>query len=228
MENISGSSMINRSEISAVIFDMDGLVLDTEKTYRVAWREAGRAMHYDFAEAFLDEMAGLSGEAVLQRMAGYCGSGFDADEFSRRSGACWRDYVDVHGIEVRPGFHALRGFLEKESIPFCLATNSTRVNAEACLRLAGLSGVFSTLIARDHVERGKPAPDIFLYAASALEVSIGRCLVLEDSPAGIEAAFEAGALPVMVPSALPVDAATLVRCRIVLNDLAELPARMQG
>jgi beta-phosphoglucomutase len=220
--------MINRAEVSAVIFDMDGLVLDTEKTYRAAWREAGRTLFYDFSDAFLEAMSGLSGDEVLQRMASYCGSGFDVNEFNRVSGVCWRDYVARHGIEVRPGFHELRDYLEQEGIPFCLATNSTGINAEACLGLAGLAGVFSTLIARDHVTRGKPAPDIFLYAASALEVSVSRCIVLEDSSAGIEAAFEAGALPVMVPSRLPVDTATLARCKIVLNDLAELPAKIRG
>jgi beta-phosphoglucomutase len=220
--------MIKRAEIAAVIFDMDGLVLDTEKTYRAAWREAGRAMLYDFPEAFLQALSGLSGDAVLRAIENFCGSGFEANEFNGLSAACWRDYVAVHGIEVRSGFHRLRGYLDQEGIPFCLATNSSWVNAEACLGAAGLSDVFSTVIARDHVQRGKPAPDIFLYAASALEVSISRCIVLEDSSAGIEAAFKAGALPVMVPSAMPADSVTLARCRIVLNDLAELPEMIRG
>jgi beta-phosphoglucomutase len=220
--------MIKRADISAVIFDMDGLVLDTEKTYRAAWREAGRAMLYDFSDTFLEALSGLSWDAVLRRMESFCGAGFDVDEFSRLSAACWQDYVQVHGIEVRPGFHALRNYLDQEGIPFCLATNSALVNAEECLGLAGLSEAFSIVITRDHVQRGKPAPDIFLQAASALEVSVSRCIVLEDSSSGIEAAFMAGALPVMVPSMLPVDAATLARCRFVLNDLAELPEMIRG
>jgi beta-phosphoglucomutase len=220
--------MIKRADISAVIFDMDGLVLDTEKTYRAAWREAGQAMLYDFPEAFLEALSGLSGDVVLRRMESFCASGFDGNEFNRLTAACWRNYVSVHGIEVRSGFHILRDFLNREGIPFCLATNSALVNAEECLGLAGLSEAFSIVITRDHVQRGKPAPDIFLQAASALEVLVSRCIVLEDSSSGIEAAFTAGALPVMVPSMLPVDAATLARCRFVLNDLAELPKMIRG
>lgn len=220
--------MINRADIAAVIFDMDGLVLDTEKTYRVAWREAGRAMRYDFPDAFLDALSGLSGEAVLRTIESFCGSGFDAVKFNGLSAACWHDHVMVHGIDVRSGFHGLRDYLVQKGIPFCLATNSTLANAEACLGLAKLSGVFSTIIARDHVQHGKPAPDIFLHAAASLDVSVSRCIVLEDSSTGIEAAFKAGGLPVMVPSRLPIDAATLARCRLVLNDLAELTERIRG
>ncbi|WP_031429967.1 HAD family hydrolase [Methylomicrobium agile] len=218
--------MIKRADISAVIFDMDGLVLDTEKTYRAAWREAGRAMLYDFPDVFLEGLAGLAGDAVLRRIVSFCGPGFDHGEFNRLTADCWREHVAVHGIEVKTGFHSLRDYLNREAIPFCLATNSALVNAEACLALAGLSGVFPVVVARDHVRRPKPSPDIFLRAASALKVEAGRCLVLEDSPAGIEAAFEAKALPVMVPSMFPVDAATLARCRFVLNDLAELPGKL--
>jgi len=220
--------MLRRADIAAVIFDMDGLVLDTEKTYREAWREAGRAMSHDFPDAFLEALSGLSMDAVLRTIESFCGSGFDPREFNRRSAACWRDYVAVHGVEVKVGFHSLREYLDQEGIPFCLATNSASANAEECLQLAGLAGVFPTVIARDHVERGKPAPDIFLQAAAVLNVPIRRCMALEDSPAGIEAAASAGAVPVMVPSALPVDAETLTRCRCVLNDLDELLEVIRG
>jgi beta-phosphoglucomutase len=218
--------MIKRADISAVIFDMDGLVLDTEKTYRAAWCEAGWSMGYGFPDDFLEGLCGLSGDAVLLRIGSFCGPGFDAGEFTRLTAVCWRDHVAIHGIEVKAGFHTLRDFLDREGIPFCLATNSALVNAETCLGMAGLSGAFPVVIARDHVRRPKPAPDIFLQAASALDVSADRCLVLEDSAAGIEAALEAGALPVMVPSMRPVGAATLARCRLVLNDLAELPGKL--
>ncbi|MEC4748971.1 HAD family phosphatase [Methylomicrobium sp. Wu6] len=214
--------MLRWADVAAVIFDMDGLVLDTEKTYRMAWREAGRAMHQDLPDVFLEALSGLSMDAVLRTIEGFCGPGFDPSEFNRLSAACWRDYVAARGIEVKRGFHSLRDYLDREGIPYCLATNSAAANAEECLQLAGLGGVFSTIITRDQVERGKPAPDIFLKAAAALGVSIDRCIVLEDSSAGIEAAFNAGALPVMAPSALPVDAATVARCKFVLNDLGEL------
>jgi beta-phosphoglucomutase len=215
--------MLERADISAVIFDMDGLVLDTEKTFRAAWREAGQSMGVDLPDDFLERLCGLAGDTVLRHIESFSGPGFDSSEFLRLTAVCWRNYVGTHGIEVKAGFHMLRDYLKREGIPFCLATNSAWVNAETCLELAGLSGVFPIVIARDHAPRPKPAPDIFLWAAFALRVPAERCLVLEDSPAGIEAAFEAAALPVMVPSMRPVDAATRARCRLVLNTLAELP-----
>lgn len=209
-------------DIDAVVFDMDGLVLDTEKTYRAAWREAGRALGYGLADELLADLSGLAMDAVLARIAAFCGPGFEPDAFNRLSAACWRAHVAARGIEVKPGFHALRDHLLRKNMPFCLATNSRAENAAECLDLAGLDGVFATVIARDHVVRGKPAPDLFLRAAAVLGVPIGRCLVLEDSPAGIEAAIRAGAIPVMVPSTWPVAEATRAACRWVLNDLAEL------
>jgi beta-phosphoglucomutase len=220
--------MLKRDDIEAIVFDMDGLVLDTEKTYRVAWREAGRTMRHDFPDAFLEALSGLSIEAVLKAIDRFCGSDFNAGEFNRLSAAYWWEHVAAHGIEVKQGFYALWDYIEQEGIPFCLATNSTLANAEECLKLARLENVFTTVIARDHVEHGKPAPDIFFQAASVLDVSISRCIVLEDSSAGIEAAFNAGALPVMVPSAWPVDTATHARCRLVLKDLAELPGMIRA
>jgi beta-phosphoglucomutase-like phosphatase (HAD superfamily) len=115
-----------------------------------------------------------------------------------------------------------------EGIPFCLATNSALANAEECLQSSGLAGVFPAIIARDHVESGKPAPDIFLKAAAVLDIPIERCMVLEDSSTGIEAASKAGALPVLVSSALPVDKTTILRCQLVFNDLLELLDFIQG
>jgi len=85
--------MLRGDDIAAVIFDMDGLVLDTEKTYRMAWRKAGQAMRYDFTDAFLDALSGLSSDAVAHHIESYCGSGFDASEFNRLSAGYWRDHV---------------------------------------------------------------------------------------------------------------------------------------
>ena len=109
----------------------------------------------------------------------------------------------------------------QHQIPYCLATNSLAVNAYECLELAGIKEVFSTIITRDDVQHGKPAPDIFLKAAELLQVPISQCLVLEDSHAGIVAASRAGAFSVFIPSTKPFDPLAVELCNVMMVDLAQ-------
>jgi len=214
--------MLKPADFSAVIFDMDGLVQDTEGTYRLAWQRAAFAMGHELPEPLFTALSGLPASEVEQKLMDYCGAGFNVNEFNRLSSEYWRSYVYVKGIEVKRGFNSLIDFLIEQNIPYCLATNSTAANAYECLALAGLKDIFSIVVTRERVEKGKPAPDIFLKAAKDLDVTISRCLVIEDSHAGIEAASRAGALSVFVPSVLPVDALTAGLCDFMVNDLMQL------
>jgi HAD superfamily hydrolase (TIGR01509 family) len=210
------------NSFSAVIFDMDGLVLDTETTYSIAWQKASAEMGYDFTEDFCLSMSGLHYQAIEQRLISFCGAGFDLKEFNRLSGNYWHQHVNEQGIPVKKGFFNLLDQLNCKEIPFCLATNSRHVNALKCLKLAGLEGVFSILVSRDDVNKAKPAPDIFLSAAEFLHIPIAHCLVLEDSLTGIKAAVTAGAQSVFIPSVFPVDQAIVDLATYYFNDLDEL------
>jgi beta-phosphoglucomutase-like phosphatase (HAD superfamily) len=210
------------ADFSAVIFDMDGLVLDTESTYSIAWQQAANAMGYYFSGDFCMSLSGLHYPDIELRLIEYCGAKFNLQTFSRLSGECWRDHVNVHGISIKYGFNELLRLLNRQKIPYCLATNSQLVNALECLELAGIKDVFSTIITRDHVQHGKPEPDIFLKAAELLQVDISRCLVLEDSHAGIVAASRAGAVSVFIPSITQVDPLTVQLCDLMMDDLVQL------
>ncbi|MDD5276805.1 MAG: HAD family phosphatase [Methylovulum sp.] len=212
---------------SAVIFDMDGLVLETESTYRIAWQAAAKSMGHSLSDNFLLSLSGLNYQEVVQNLTAECGADFKPQTFNHAANCFWRDYVAVHGIKTRPGFTELLEFIIAQRKPFCLATNSRAVNVEECLDLAGIKTVFSTIITRDDVANGKPAPDIFLKAAQLLQVPINKCLVLEDSPTGIAAAAKAGAITVWVPSAPPVDPQTLALCDLVMPDLVETLATLR-
>ncbi len=210
------------TDFSAVIFDMDGLVLDTESTYSIAWQQAASAMGYDFSEDFCLSLSGLHYPDIELKLLAYCGAEFNLQTFNRLSGECWRDHVNIHGINIKYGFAGLLDLLIKQNIPYCLATNSRTVNALECLELAGIKDVFSIIISRDHVQNGKPEPDIFLKAAELMQVDISRCLVLEDSHAGIVAASRAGAVSVFIPSIAQVDPLTVELCNLMMDDLAQL------
>jgi len=208
------------SDISAVIFDMDGLVLDTETTYFVAWQQAAKAMGYTLSETFCRSLSGLHYKDVELKLMDWCGADFNPQAFNHLSGIFWREHVNTHGINTKHGFTQLLEFIVQQQMPFCLATNSRAINAYECLELAGIKDVFPVIITRDDVQHGKPAPDIFLKAAELLKVPISQCLVLEDSHAGIVAASRAGAFSVFVPSTEPIDPLTVDLCDVMMTDLA--------
>ncbi|MGZ8136531.1 MAG: HAD family hydrolase [Methylococcaceae bacterium] len=211
--------MIRLSDFSAIIFDMDGLVLDTESSYCHAWRQAAKAMGFELSEAFCLSLSGLHYHDVEQKLMACCGADFNLQIFKQLSAELWRSHVNRHGITVKQGFTPLLAFIIEQQIPYCLATNSRAANAYECLELAGIGDVFSMIITRDDVLRGKPEPDIFLTAAERLQVDIHRCLVLEDSHAGIVAATGAGAFSVLVSSITPVDPLTANLCNLMIADL---------
>jgi len=214
--------VIKLADFSAVIFDMDGLVLDTESTYFIAWQQAANAMGYEFSDDFCLSLSGLHYNDIEPKLIEYCGAEFNLQAFNRLSGDCWRDHVDVYGIRIKHGFSELLELLIRQKIPYCLATNSRAANALECLELAGIKDVFSIIIARDHVQHGKPEPDVFFKAAEVLQVDISRCLVLEDSHAGIAAASRAGAVSVFIPSIAQADPLTVELCDLMVSDLAQL------
>jgi len=214
--------VIKLADFSAVIFDMDGLVLDTESTYFIAWQQAAKAMGYEFSDDFCLSLSGLHYNDIEPKLIEYCGAEFNLQAFNRLSGDCWRDHVDVYGIRIKHGFSELLELLIRQKIPYCLATNSRAANALECLELAGIKDVFSIIIARDHVQHGKPEPDVFFKAAEVLQVDISRCLVLEDSHAGIAAASRAGAVSVFIPSIAQADPLTVELCDLMVSDLAQL------
>jgi HAD superfamily hydrolase (TIGR01509 family) len=191
--------MTGLPQFSAVILDMDGLVLDTEKTYRMAWQRATTELGYDLSVEFFLSLAGLQYQDVEDLIANNCDQNFPVVEFRALSSKHWHDYVDEYGVDVKPGLFDLLHTLEQSRTRFCLATNSLKANADDCLRLAGIADVFSIMVTRDQVQQGKPAPDIFLRAADLMQQPISECLVVEDSEAGITAAIAAGAIPVLIP-----------------------------
>ncbi|MGR9051119.1 MAG: HAD family hydrolase [Gammaproteobacteria bacterium] len=214
--------------IEAVIFDLDGLVLDTEATYFSAWSEAAASMGYRLPEELYGALSGLHYQAVEQRLVDFFSPSFDLATFGRISAECWRRHVQREGIAVKKGFDVLLDLLKEYRIPFALATNSRSSNALECLALAGLCEVFPVMVARDHVEYGKPAPDLFLIAAARLGIPVRNCLVLEDSAIGVRAAVVAGAFTVFVPSCLPADSQATALCHRQCRDLTEVAALLRA
>lgn len=183
----------------AVLFDMDGVVLDTEKLYTRFWQEAANALGYPMTKEQALGMRSLNRGAGLAKMQTYFGPDVDYDKIREKRIELMDAFVAKEGVTVKPGVRELLAYLKTQGIKTAIATSSPMERTLLYLTSVGLQDSFDELVSGYMVEKGKPEPDIFLYAAKKLGVEPRRCMVLEDSPAGILAAHRAGCKPVMVP-----------------------------
>jgi len=188
-----------KDTITAVLFDMDGLVLDTEKLYTRFWQEAAHACGYPMTKEQALGMRSLNRGAGLAKMQSYFGPEVDYDFIRNKRIEMMDAFVEKEGVMLKPGIHELLAFLKEQGIKTAIATSSPMERTVLYLTSVGLQNSFDELVSGYMVEKGKPEPDIYLYAAEKLGVQPSECMVLEDSPAGILAAHSAGCLPVMIP-----------------------------
>lgn len=191
--------IVGVNSLRAVIFDMDGLMLDTEIIYHRAWQQAAADLGYGLEDELLLQMVGIKTAECEEMVLAACGRDFPLARFRPLWREHWHTLVDRHGIEHKPGLLGLLDTLEALQVPKAVATSSTRVEADFCLARTGIAQRFVAVTAGDEVREGKPAPEIFLLAARKLAVPPEACLVLEDSAAGVLGATAAGMRTLMVP-----------------------------
>ena len=185
--------------VLGVLFDMDGLVLDTEKLYGRFWREACIKLGYPLTEQQALGLRSLNSKAGETLLQSYFGPELNYSQVRNLRISLMDAWIDAHGVEPKPGIRQLLAFLRDRGIPAALATSSPMERVRRYLGPLQLLDGFQALCSGYEVPQGKPEPDIFLYAAKQLGLSPRDCMVLEDSPAGILAASRAGCLPVMIP-----------------------------
>jgi len=212
--------------VEAVIFDMDGLLLDTESVYRSAMVAAALAMGYDFPDDFYRSMVGTAEADIHLMLQQRFGADFPIARLFADCETEMRRRLDG-GVPVKAGATELIGELAARKLPMAVATSTVRRIAEHHLARAGLLEHFSAICTREDVTRGKPHPDIFLVAAGKLGVRPERCVVLEDSYPGVRAAHASGAMAIMVPDMLPATDELRALCVAVVRDLHDVRAMLQ-
>lgn len=191
--------------INSVIFDMDGLMFDTERVATRAWKQTFRDLGYELTDELNLAMVGRNEPDSNAIIAKAMGPRFPVVQCRRDANDRYIRLLESEGIPLKPGLNNLLEFLKTSAIPSAVATSTQRYLAMRKLSLAGLVSRFSAIVAGDDVQKGKPEPDLFLEAARLLNSAPERCVVLEDSPAGIRAANAAGMIPVMVPDLIQPD-----------------------
>lgn len=187
------------SSLEAIIFDMDGLMLNSEVIFHQAWQSTLVDLGYGPLddEDYL-QLVGCSNDLAEEVLLQFLGSNFPVERF--RTG--WRqrwEALAAEGIPTKPGLWPLLNWLDKVGIPKAVGTSSNDHEAQIGLKSTGLWPRFDAIVTVDQAGVGKPAPDIFLTAANAINISPAKCLVLEDSNAGVQAATAAGMAVIMVP-----------------------------
>ena len=185
--------------IKAVIFDMDGILIDTERISFNAFKEVLSGYNYDMCEEFYLTMIGRNTKSIKELMLKEYGSDFPFEEIYDKKVKIAVDTIERDGVAMKPGVHELINYLNEKDYKIAVATSTRRERAHYLLEQIKIKDKVDYIICGDQVENSKPDPEIFLKAAKGLNMEPENCIVIEDSDAGILAASRAGMKGINVP-----------------------------
>ena len=189
-----------KREIRGVQFDLDGVVIDTEKLYTRFWMEASRELGHPMTLEQALQMRSLGSRESQEKLDSFFGAAvLPYAELRARRIERMEAFIAEHGVEEKRGIRELLAHLKEKNIPCAITSSSSISVIRRHLGSLGLLDGFTALCSGKDVPHGKPAPDIYLHGAATLGVAPEHCLAIEDSPAGIESAWRAGCMAIIVP-----------------------------
>lgn len=187
----------------ALIFDMDGLLLDTEGVYQRSWSAAAADLGYTLTNDIYMMLIGITIADCEKRLVEQFGSAFPLEQFRADARERYLEIVEKDGIPLKPGVIEALDWADARGLPCGIGTSTVTAEARDRLVRHGILERFITVVGGDQISHGKPDPEIFLKVAKALGAAPGDCLVFEDAHSGVRAAH-AGGIPVaLVPDLLP-------------------------
>lgn len=207
---------------NTVVFDMDGVIFDSERAVMQCWKEVASRHNIPNIEKAILACTGTTMVRTREIMLNLYGADFPYDEYARESSAIFHSRYDGGRLPMKPGVKELLTFLKERGKKIALASSTRQQVVTDELRDAGIIGYFDRIICGDMVSRSKPAPDIFLKACEELNVSPSDSYAIEDSYNGIRAAHAGGLHPIMVPDLLPADEEMQSLAEIVLPSLTSV------
>lgn len=213
--------------IKAVIFDVDGTLLDTERIYMKAWKEAAAEAGYVMPDSVLQKTRAVNAKDAARIFEEEIGNGFSYQAVRPIRVRIAEEIIKRESPILKPGVLELLAFLEEKGIRLSVASSTNQQATREHLAESRILDRFEVVVGGDMVTNGKPHPDIFLKAAEALGTAPQECIVVEDSPTGIRAAYAAGMKAVLVPDQAAITQEIIDMADVVLNSLLEMPAYLQ-
>jgi HAD superfamily hydrolase (TIGR01509 family) len=212
--------------MKAVIFDMDGVIFDSEYATYLSWQKiAEREKLPDFDDVY-KRCIGVTYEVTKQICLDAYGQDFPYEKFAKEASLIYHERYDGGRLPVKEGARELLSYLKENAIPTAIASSTREERVVIQLEEAGLLSCFDEVVGGDCVKRSKPAPDIFLLAAERLGIAPADCVVIEDSYNGIRAAHAAGMIPVMVPDMLEPNGEMRGLSRAICKTLTEVKQKI--
>lgn len=206
----------------AVVFDMDGVLFDTERVCMKSWvAVAARRGLPDMETIFPRCIGGNANDSRKIVLAAY-GEAFDYDTFRKEASDWFWDYIGRNGLPMMAGVREILDWLKEEGWIVGLASSTKSSSVLSHLEQAGIRDYFQAIVTGDMVEHSKPLPDIYLIACRKLGIEPCEAYAIEDSPNGIRSAHAAGMCPLMVPDMLPPDQEMERLSHRIFKDLAEV------
>lgn len=213
--------------IKAVIFDVDGTLLDTERIYMKAWKEAAAEAGYVMPDSVLQKTRAVNAKDAARIFEEEIGNGFSYQAVRPIRVRIAEEIIKRESPILKPGVLELLAFLKGKGIRLSVASSTNQQGTREHLAESRILDRFEVVVGGDMVTNGKPHPDIFLKAAEALGTAPQECIVVEDSPTGIRAAYAAGMKAVLVPDQAAITQEIIDMADVVLNSLLEMPAYLQ-
>ena len=214
--------------VKAVLFDMDGTLIDTEKYYRIFWPKALAQFGYHMTDEQVLFMRSLGRPFAPKQLKEWFGEELDYYAVRDRRKQLMEEHLDRVGIELKPGAVEILEALKKRGILAAVATATDLERTEKYLRLVGLREYFDRLISATQVKEGKPSPDIYVYACEQLGLAPEECIAVEDSPNGVKSAYGAGCRVIMVPDQTEPDEELSKLLYACVNRLDGIEAYLDG
>ncbi|MDE7246795.1 MAG: HAD family phosphatase [Lachnospiraceae bacterium] len=207
---------------TAVIFDMDGTIFDSERLVLDCWKSIGKKYGiFDIGDVFM-QCIGTNKVRTREIVDEHYGKTFPYEKFSAESSVLFHEITEKEGLPVKKGAREILAYLREEEIPLGLASSTRLAVVTQELKDAGLYEYFQTVVGGDLLKNSKPAPDIYLMTCERMGVHPENTYAIEDSYNGIRSAHSAGTHPIMVPDMMPATEEMRSLSEAVFEDLLQV------
>ncbi len=214
--------------IKAIIFDMDGLMIDSERVTFECYQEILKGMNLTMDEEFYKTLLGKPLKGIYQRFYDVYGNDFPIEDVIKDVHALMAKRFETEGVPVKKGLVELLHYLKDNNYKTIVATSSNRDRVDKILAQAKITEFFDDSICGDEVTKGKPNPEVFLKSCQKLGVNVDEAIVLEDSEAGIQASYDANIKVICIPDMKYPEKQYEEKTFKILKDLTEVTAYLKS